>query len=264
MALKTIYKDESEIPGEYKELYSERGGQYELTGIEGIKTDADVARLNESLRKEREDHKKTREALRAWDGFDHGDIQSKLDRLEELEAVGGGKLDDAKINQIVEARLRSKLGPLEREKAKLTEQITAYQAQAKQRKIHDTVRAACVEAKVLESAIDDALTLAERVFDVDESGAVTVKDQMGFTPGSDAVAWLSELQPKRAHWWPASFGSGARDGKSGGFAQNPFSAEHWNLTEQGRIVATNPQRAEQMAAAAGVRVGAGRPKAKAA
>lgn len=271
MALKAIYKDKAEIPEQYQELYAEKGGQFELSGIEGIKTEADVLRLNEALRKERNDHAQAKEKLRAWGEHSPDDVLAKLDRLSELEAAGGGKMDDEKIEKLLEARLRSKLSPVEREKQKLLEQltvatqeITTYKERDRQRKIHDAIRAAASEARIVATAIDDALVLAERVFDVDEDGRVTVRDQVGFTPGIDPASWLSELQPKRPHWWPESVGGGAKGGKGGGFADNPWSADNWNKTKQGQIYTENPQRAEQMARAAGVEVFAVKPRAKAA
>lgn len=48
-------------------------------------------------------------------------------------------------------------------------------------------------------------------------------------------------------------GSGAPGGKadSGKYAQNPFSREHWNVTEQARVAREAPERARRMAAQAG-------------
>lgn len=105
--------------------------------------------------------------------------------------------------------------------------------------------------------------LAERVFEVDDEGNVTTKDGVGVTPGIAADVWLTEMQDKRPHWWPQSQGGGAGGSGGGGAGgKNPFSAEGWNLTEQGRLVRENPEKADQMAKAAGTTVGGGRPAAK--
>lgn len=270
--LKSVYKTKEEIPEAYQELFTERQGQWLITQIEGVKTEADTTRLQTALTAERAAHDAAKEKLRAWGDYTPEDVQTKLDKLAELEAAGGGKLDEEKISSIAEARVKSRVAAIEREKAKLAEQlakadkqITAFTQRERQRKIHDAVRAAAAESKMAEGAVEDALLLAERVFDVDDDGKVTVKDQVGFTPGSEPAAWLSEVQPKRAHWWPPSVGGGARGNNGGGgFANNPWSADHWNLTAQGQIVTENAQKAEQMAKAAGSFVGATRPKAKAA
>jgi len=46
MGLEAIHKTLEEIPEQYRDLYSERNGQFELTGISGVKTQADVDRLS--------------------------------------------------------------------------------------------------------------------------------------------------------------------------------------------------------------------------
>ena len=53
MALKAIYERAEEIPEAYRALFTERDGRYELTGVAGMKTEADVARLRKSLTDER-------------------------------------------------------------------------------------------------------------------------------------------------------------------------------------------------------------------
>ena len=67
MKLKALYDHTDEIPKMYRDLFTEREGVYELTGIEGLRTQSDVDRLQGSLRKERADHKTTRDKLSAND-----------------------------------------------------------------------------------------------------------------------------------------------------------------------------------------------------
>lgn len=272
MTIKAIYATQDEIPEQYKDLFEERGGAFHLTRIEGIKTDADVARVQRALDQEKQARAQLKQQ---WDSF-FGDrkpeeIQAILDRVPELEAAAEGKIDDEKINQIVEGRVKTKLSPVERElsqaRAKLQEaegRIAEFEARERQRTIHDAVRQAAIKMKVLDTAQEDVLMLAERMFEVGEDGAVTVKDGVGVTPGVAPDVWLTEMQAKRPHWWPASGGGGAKgSGGLGGFAQNPWSAEHWNLTRQGEILRSQGrERADQMAKAAGSMVGAIRPPVK--
>jgi hypothetical protein len=110
--------------------------------------------------------------------------------------------------------------------------------------------------------MDDVLMLGERVFEVTDDGAVVTRDGVGVTPGIAADIWLSEMQDKRPHWWPASTGGGANGGSgNNNFAKNPFSREHWNLTEQGQAIRTDRAKADRMAQAAGTKIGAGLPPA---
>lgn len=284
MALKISYpKDqfENEVLEQFRELYTERDGSFVLTGITGIKTEADTSRLQAALNAEKDAHKKTKDRLRplALNGHsvvEMGDDELKtaieaFDGYDELKtkAESAGQIDEDKLNGIVEQRIKTRLAPVEREKLKLiedlkaaTEQVSTYQAKERQRTIHDEVRKARQVAKIIDSAEEDVLILAERMFDVGEDGRVTTKDSVGVTPGITPDIWLQEMQPKRPHWWPESQGGGAKGGKGGGFAgDNPWSAAHWNLTKQGQILsqAGGEAKAEQMAKAAGSYIGATAP-----
>lgn len=267
--LNVSYNAEDEIPSEYAALYSEKDGKWVLTGIAGIKTSEDVARLQESLRKEREDHKATKMKLQAFDGMDAEELQTKLDRIAELEAAAGGKLDEGKINEMVEARLRSRTAPLERKITQLEQdlgtkdtEIKTFVQKEQTRTIHDHIRKAAKKANLLDSAIEDALVLGERVLTVNENNEVVTRDNVGTTPGVLPEVWLTELQSTRPHWWPESVGAGANGGKGLKIGSNPFTAENWNMTEQGRIVRENPTKAAQLAKLAGTTIGGPKPALK--
>jgi hypothetical protein len=152
--------------------------------------------------------------------------------------------------------LKTKIGELEGE-------VKIHKGDKRTRTIHDAVRDAALKAKILPEALEDALMLSDRVFDIDESGKVIVKDDSGFTPGVDATVWFSDMQKKRPHWWGPSGGGGAGGNRGGnGVTKNPWSSNEWNMTEQGRLYNEDPARAIQLAAMAGTTVGGQRPAAK--
>ena len=62
-----------------QELFTEHGGRFELSGVEGVKTQGDIDRIQEALRKERAEHSEARERLRAFDGFDPEETQRLRD-----------------------------------------------------------------------------------------------------------------------------------------------------------------------------------------
>lgn len=261
-------------------LYTQKGEKFELTGISGVKTQADVDRLTTALNKEREDHKGTRDKFSVWGDMDHADVMSKLDRLPELEAAAAGKLDENAIEEMVNKRLEGTLNtrtaPLERNIATLTKERDEaiaerdeLRGEKRTRTIHDAVRAELTKSKVIPEAAEDALMLADRVFEIrEDDGAIVTRDQVGVTPGVDPAVWLQEMQERRPHWWPASQGGGATGGAGGtggigGGASNPWSAEGWNMTKQGEIIrAKGSDYANQLAKAAGTTVGGGRPAPK--
>lgn len=268
MRLKYRVKSLDEVDSKYHDLYTEKDGEYVLD-VEGVKTQEDIDRLQESLRKERNDHKETKEKYRSLDGLDVEDVIAKLDEYDELKAKADNSgNDDEKVEKLVEARMRSKLAPLERElqqaKAKngeLEGEVNQYKGKEKERTIHDHIRKAAATAKVRDTAIEDALVYGERVFDVDESGRVVTKDGVGVTPGLTPDVWLSEIKNQRPHWWPESKGAGANGGNGSGGGSNPWSKENWNMTEQGRFLTEHGQeKAEQMAQSAGTSLGGRKPE----
>lgn len=266
--LKVQYATIDEIPEAFRPLYEERGGQFLLAQIEGLKTEADVARVQRALDSEKTAHGKIKTQ---WGTF-FGDkkpeeVQAILDRVPELEEIAASKnINDAKLNELADARARNKIAPLERELATLKTQvterdakITGFETADKTRKITDLVRGEAMKVKVIDSAIDDVLMNAERVFEIDGEGNVVTKEGSGITPGLNPSVWLTEMQSKRSHWWPASKGGGAGGGQGFNGATNPWSKAAWNLTEQGKAYVADPGKAQQMALAAGSKIGATAP-----
>lgn len=270
MALKAILDTIDDLPEDIKKEYVEKNGKFELQ-VEGMKTQADVDRLQGALTKERNDHKTVRERLGLLGDRKIEDVLATLDRIPELEAAAAGKLDETKLNELVEGRIKTKLAPVEREKGQLAQRVQElsgmleqYQTKEKVRTIHDAVRDAVGKAQGFQSsAVEDALLYAERMLEVGEDGRVTTRDGVGVTPGVDAAVWLTEMQSKKAHWWGPSQGGGAGGNRSGaGAGGNPWSAEGWNMTEQGRILKENRSRAEQLAKSAGTSIGGPRPQSR--
>ena len=277
MALKAIVDTLEGLDEHVAALYTQRGDKFELSveipGIEGIKSFTDFNRLNEALRKERADHKVIKDRFAPLGERKVEEILTIFDRLPELEAAAANnKVDETKIESLVSARLVAKLSPVERELTTAREallqrdaKIQTYEQRELQRTIGDAVRGATSKMKVVDSAVEDVTLLAERIFTIDESGKVVAKDNVGCTPGIAPEVWLTEMQAKRPHWWGPSMGGGApgNGGRpGGGGAGNPWSADGWNMTEQGRIYIENPARADQLARSAGTTVGGQRPRSK--
>ena len=271
MALKFTLDTLEGVDDKYHDLYTENDGKFVFSGVEGVKSQEDVNRLTSALTKERNDHKSVKDRLGLLGDRKIEDVLAQLDRIPELEAAAEGKLDDDKLNNIVESRIKTKLSPIERERDQLKARVTELETvngELTQREItrglHDIIRKEGGTQKVLPEAMEDALMLAERVFERTEDGQYVVKDNVGFTPGLEAGAWLTDLQSKRPHWWGPSSGGGAGGQRGGGGSggPNPWSAEGWNMTEQGKILKADRSRAEQLAKAAGTSIGGQKPAPK--
>lgn len=278
--LKTIYETAEEIPAGFGDLYTEKGGKFELTGVEGVKTQADVDRVQAALTKERNDHKTVRERLQAFGDADPSalpGLQEELAeakaKLETLEAASGDQL--AKMQTQIDAAIARATGPINRDKESLAKQldatkklvadkeaaITKLEAEQERERVRLAIRDAAIAAKVLPTAIDDAVLVGESMFErVD--GKLVTKGDNGMTPGLVPAEWAKDMQEKRPHWWPQSLGGGAGGGKGGGFSvkDNPWSKEGWSLTRQGQMVRElGETKAAELAARVGSKLGATRP-----
>lgn len=277
MAIKAVVDSLDDVDEKYKDLYTEVNGKFEITGIEDVTLLSPVKKLKDENGARRISERKAKEALAPYAALigerKLEDVQLMLDRYPELEAAAEGKLDDKKIDGIVETRIKAKLAPVERENGTLKQQIAerdgiiqGYKTKETIRTVHDSVREAIGKQQGFQqTAIEDALMHAERMFEVNEDGKVVTRDEVGVTPGIDAVVWLTEMQVKRPHWWGTTTGGGSRgnNGSQGSTSgNNPFTREHWNMTEQGKLIRTNRARAEQLAKSAGTTVGGGMPVAR--
>ncbi len=277
--LKTVYENEAEIPEGFADLYAERGGHFELVGVEGVKTQADIDRMQVALNKERTDHKAVRDKLQAFGDIDPTTIPTLQEELAEAKArletlTAEGKIDEVKVEERINAAINRAVGPVNRDKESLARQLEAakkavadketeianVRQEQQNERIRNTIRDAVIEAKVTPTAIDDAVLVGERMFEFVDGKLVT-KDGNGITPGLNPKEWAKDMQEKRPHWWPSSVGGGAAGGKGSGFTgkDNPWTAENWNVTLQGKLYKENPEKAAQLAARAGSKIGAVRP-----
>lgn len=97
MGLKFKVENLNDVAEELKKLYTERDGAFylDVEGMPSGKTDEDVKKLKNALEKERNDHKATKEEIRAFvDEF--GDLKSIRERFDELENLksSGGKSNE--------------------------------------------------------------------------------------------------------------------------------------------------------------------------
>lgn len=276
--LKLKYAKKEEIPAGKDDLYTETNGEFVLTAVEGMKTQVDIDRIMGGLTKERDDHKATKTKLTAWDGLERADVDARLAKLAELEVAVQGSVPkaemDKKLDELAEVRTKNRVMPIERErealKVKLAEaekKLGEYAARETQRSIHDKVRAAAVTAKVQPEVMTDVLLLADNVFQLTEKGELLTKENVyGVDAGLTADTFFQTQQEKRPYWWPAAVGGGSKgNGNKGNPAgnKNPWTADHWNLTEQGRYVKEfGMEKAQAMAALAGTSVGGGKPAKK--
>jgi len=259
-ALAGVVDNLDNVPEGLRDEYVQQGDKYVLQ-VTGFKPESELSALRTARDKERNDRLALENRVKTTFGDEKlEDVRIKLDRIPELEAAAEGKLDDEKINGIVEGRVKTRLAPVERERDQYKSRVGELEgavgeltSKEKKRLIRDKAREAGNAAKLRPEAMDDFLLLAETVLEVrDDDNEVVVKDGTGFTAGVQPAVLLTDLQPKRPHWWGDSFGGGSggnRDAQRG--VANPFSKAAWNMTAQGQLMQSDPAKAEQMAKAAG-------------
>lgn len=257
------YDKADDVPEAHKELYTERDGKWILTGVDGGGFD-NVQRLQGSLDKERKDHKETKGKYAKLNGLDVDELLTRNSEYDELKIrAENNKFDDTKIEEMVTIRLKQKIAPLERENAELKGKVQTFETQVgeltgkeRSRIIRDSIRGAATKLKVTDTALEDVEQLGERLFEVDDSGRIVAKDNVGVTPGIDPEMWLGDQREKKPHWFPGNVGggSGGSKGNQGAGGDNPWSHDGWNLTAQGRILREDRSKAERMAAMHGVKL----------
>lgn len=262
--LKAVLAKLDEVDEKYRDLYTEKDGKFEFTGVEGIKTQADVDRQTTANRKERESHDVTKAELTAlkkksqdWGDLDVDDVTSKLEKLSQIEAAGTNP-DGTRIAQMVQDGVDK---ALKRETQKLTRQLEATSEQVRtltterdglstritQREMDDHLRSAALAAKVIDTAVPDLLIISRGEFKLVDGKPQT---EDGRTPDQ----WLEDRKKVSPFYWPMAEGAGARGGEGGSAGNNPWSHDKWNQTEQGKLYTQNPTKAIELAKSAGAYV----------
>lgn len=219
--LKVSYDSKDQVPEKFAELYTEQGGKYVLSGVEGMKTQADVDNVQEALRKERELKKAAEAKLTAFEGIESEGLRESLDELEKLRTTGG-KVDDSKIEDIVSQRMKLEKAKFEREMEKLTEKMTSVEelnknlVNEKNTSLIERQLREASNGKVNDTAMGDVL-FRKSIFEVTEGDEVLTKEGVdGVRPGLKPTEWLDETLKTNTHWQKQSKGVGASGSKVGG------------------------------------------------
>ena len=258
--LKAFHEKQEDIPAGLDDYYVLRAEKYMLE-VEGLRTDADVLRVQKALDNEKIAHRALKDKYSPLADLDINEVINNLDRIPELEASAGTAGDQAaKVQQMVDAKIAAIKAPLERElntlRTKVTTQDQEIGAYVKERRTNTLEKAVITAARELEvdpTMEDDVLRFAHAVFDIDEQNNVVTKDGVGVTPGIDPKSLLTDMIQRKPRWFKESVTARLTGGSNkGNGTTNPWKKETWNLTEQGRVLRADPTMAKNLAKQAGV------------
>lgn len=250
MALKLTYSSRDDIPqfALDADLYTEKDGKWVLTGVEGMKTDQDVANVQEALRKEKEDHKATKEKLRPFAELgktaeELGTMDQEFEELK-IKVDESHKTDEEKLNQLVEAKQRPLLKQIETLTAERDE-FKQSSEEANRKVVEGQRRDAVIEAITKKEGIRKDATAAIMKFASEELKFDDSDLEFRTDAGLNASEWLDGFCDSNPYVMEPSKGSGARGGDAGDrTGDDPFVSG--NITAQMRLKKSDPVRFEKL------------------
>ncbi|WP_039944492.1 phage scaffolding protein [Thermicanus aegyptius] len=198
----------------------------------------------------------------------YNQLMAKLGDKHKVAVVSDGNwIPKDKFNEINEAKKQAEEALKERDKQlsdlkKAAEGNEELKKQIEQLQAENKAAAEKYEAKLQDMAVTTAIKLAVagQVHDPDLVAALLDKSKIELDDSSNVKAGLDEqiktLRQSKAFLFveqksdkgPQFKGVAPADGRDGGSTgiKNPWSKEHFNLTEQARILRENPELAKQL------------------
>ncbi len=257
MALKFKYAKKEEVPAEHAALYVEREGAFVLDA-EGVTDKAQVDEFrnnNVAVKKELEEWK------RRFDGIDPEEVRqlkAEKQRLEEERQIKAGEAE-----KVFEGRIKTLKSEFDKQVATLTGERDWLNSRLTAIQIDQGVTTAATKRGLRPTAIPDITARARTVFKL-VNGVPRAFESDGQTVryGRDGVSpmtleeWVDTQVADAPHLFESNAGGGAAGTPAGGgtganrTVKNPFRKETWNITEQMRLLKSDPSLAARLKAAA--------------
>lgn len=246
-------------------------GVQEHPAVKGLKNTLDRFREIAPDAKAMKAIKDNHDALtEAWEGLDPEDTRSALERLTDLEE-GDGTGDKPDVKALIEAAEAKLQRKHDKELAKRDEAITGLTGERDEitgkftsGMIERELDAGLLHINSTEELREGAKAYIEKRYapkvdrSEDDNGKAVFRGVIRSDLGEESIPdfferWqtLDEALPYLPASGNVGTGSKTADGGPRSRKTNPWSKEHWNVTEQGRIVKDNRGAAKTMAAAHG-------------
>lgn len=188
-----------------------------------------IARLEEKNRELLGENKKTKESLKAWDGYDSEKIKSMMehfDKNEDLKLIADGKYEEVinKRTEKVVADFNSQIEALNKQNHELTESASRYQGKISDLMIDNGIVSEFIAADGIKTATDDVKFRAKQIWKLeskDGKDEYVPRDSNGkLLTGKNGVLtpkeWIENLRETAPHLFPQSKGSGSGGGNGQG------------------------------------------------
>lgn len=259
MALKRKYQTKAEIPVEHLPFYAEREGAWFL--------DADDSEIKLRLDEFRENNKgllkQLDELKKRYEGIEPEDVRKLADekrKLEEAQALRAATSAD-EVEKVIENRVKGLKADWEKQVTALSTERDALNGRLTAIQIDQGVITSATKRGLRPTAIPDITARARIVFKlVEGSPRAFERDGQSIRYGKDGISpmtldeWVDAQVAEAPHLFESNAGGGAAGNGSGGAGNrsvsNPFRKESWNLTEQMRLLKSDPSLAARLQAAA--------------
>jgi hypothetical protein len=257
MALKFKHQTKAEIPAELQSLYVERDGAW-LLDVDGAVEKSKLEEFratNVAVMKERDELKAR------FEGIDPDEVRKLADEKRKLEEAQ--QLKAGEVEKVLESRVKGVKAELEKQLAGVTSERDTLNARLTSIQIDQAVVTEATKRGLRASALPDITARARNTFRL-VNGVPQALESDGQTArvGKDGVTpltlaeWIDLQVSEAPHLFESNAGGGAASNGSGGAGggnrsvKNPFRKESWNVTEQMRLLKSDPQLAARLKAAA--------------
>ncbi|MEJ8571235.1 hypothetical protein [Microbaculum marinum] len=272
MKLKAIVENLDDVPAEYQDLYEEKDGKFVLKLENDIREHPSVAALQNAFERQKTENRDLKAKIADLerkveglpDDFDPQEYDQLKQRIEELEADDNDGKDKDRDKEEAVNRVREKYEQkLERAKRdreesdrQKDEENAALREQLRNSTISTSLNEAMEQANIdpkFRKAVRAILRDQVKVIDKDGDPFAVVETDLD--PEQPLAAYVAEWgdsdEGKIYVGKPVGGGANGNDRRGGGSAKNPWKDDQWNLTEQGRIIKEDRQKADRLAREAG-------------
>lgn len=273
MPLKYKYKTKDEVPAALAEYYAERDVQenqasvkYWVLQCEGA---ADKAKLDEFRDNNIRATRELEEIKGRFDGIDPEEARKLLQIKGDLEAEK--LLKKGEVDKIVDTRTKAMKDDYDQKLTKATTENSRLMERLTHVEINQAAIMAATKRGLRPTAHLDITARARQTFRLSPEGKPVAMEPDGKTPrfGKDGATpltieeWVESQATEAPHLFEPSSGGGAGEGGGAGGGAgagivkgNPFKkgSQDYNLTNQMKLMRTNPVLARQLAAQAGVKL----------